>query len=355
MRLLTAELPGVGGALRERCEDFFVEEIPAYAPSGVGEHIFVDLEKTDLSTFEAVRRIARALGVADADIGTAGLKDRRAVTRQRISLPPPVTPEAALALALPGVTVLAAARHEHKLRTGHQRGNRFRLRVSRLDIPDDEAVRRATAILSRLARAPGLPNRFGAQRFGARGDNARRGRALLAGERLPGGPPSPRERRLLLSAWQAEIFNRWLDERLDDGLLDRVLEGDLLAKVATGGVFPTDDPAIDQPRLDAGELVPTGPMPGAEMRAPRAGTLCALREERLLAADGLSPECLARWSRLMPGTRRPAAIPLGDARAAVAEGGGLLLEFTLPSGAYATVVAEEVMKCAILPLGDEPD
>src|SRR5262245_1334404 len=122
---LTADLPGIGGVLRQRDEDFIVDEVLPYLPSGVGEHVFARIEKRGLPTPHAVAAIARALGVRERDIGTAGMKDRHAVATQWISLPPPVTPEAATAIALPDVRVLEAARHPHKLRTGHVRANRF--------------------------------------------------------------------------------------------------------------------------------------------------------------------------------------------------------------------------------------
>ena len=109
--------------------------------------------------------------------GIAGMKDRHAVTRQWLSLPPPVTPEAAQALALDGIAILEAVRHNHKLRTGHVRQNRFALRV-RGAVPG--AAERARAILTRLAEAPGAPNWYGEQRFGRDGDNAAKGRELLA-------------------------------------------------------------------------------------------------------------------------------------------------------------------------------
>ena len=125
---LTEDLPGTGGTLRARDEDFVVDEEPAYLPSGTGDHVFVRIEKRGLATPVAVTQLARALGVKDRDIGVAGMKDRHAVTTQWLSLPPPVTPEAALAVIAEGLRVLEARRHGHKLRTGHVRGNRFRLR-----------------------------------------------------------------------------------------------------------------------------------------------------------------------------------------------------------------------------------
>lgn len=343
MLLLTADLPGTGGRLKSSPEDFVVEEIPAYAPSGRGDHVFVTIEKRDLTTFEAIRRIAAALGVRDADVGAAGMKDRQAITRQCLSLPKPATPEAALALDVPGVKVIAAARHEHKLRTGHLAGNRFVLVIRGLAVAADEAARRAQAILTRLAKPPGTPNWYGEQRFGSHGDNASRGLALLRGEKVSPPPRDGREKRLLLSAYQSELYNSYLEQRVKDGLYAKVITGDILKKVATGGVFETSDPAVDQPRLDAGEIVPTGPMFGSEMRAPSAGTEAADREATLLGAEHLNADAFARHARLAEGTRRPIAVPLGAPGVRVVDD-AIELTFSLPSGAYATSVAAEVTK-----------
>jgi tRNA pseudouridine13 synthase len=340
---LTADLPGTGGVLRASPEDFRVEEIPAYLPAGKGDHVYVLIEKRDLGTPEAIRRIAQALGIRDGDIGSAGLKDRNAVTRQQLSLPPPVTPEQAMALALPNLAVLSAARHGNKLKTGHLRGNRFVLTIRGLRCPAPEAADRARAIMDRLASPPGSPNWYGEQRFGARGDNAARGRALVKGEKISPPPRDGREKRFLVSAYQSELFNSYLEQRMKDGVYARVITGDILKKIATGGVFPTTDVATDQARLDAGELAPTGPMFGSEMRAPEDGTDAAAREAAILAAEGVGPEDFARFSRIAEGTRRPLAIPVTgvDVRAV---DDTLTLSFELPAGAYATVIAGEVIK-----------
>lgn len=300
------------------------------------------IEKRDLTTFEAVRRIAAALGVAEGDVGTAGLKDRHAVTRQQISLPPPVTPEAVLALAVDGVRVLAAARHGNKLKTGHLRGNRFRLVVRELAVAPDEAERRARAILERLARPPGAPAWYGEQRFGRAGETLELGMRLLRGERVTGGG---REKRLYVSAAQSELFNRVLEERLKDGLYDRVIAGDVMKKVDSGGLFVSVDPAVDQPRLERGEIAPTGPMFGVEMRAPPAGSEAEARELAVLTAAGLSPGSFARVARLAEGTRRPLGFPLGEPSAR-ADGPTLELRFSLPAGGYATAVAWEILGVA---------
>jgi tRNA pseudouridine13 synthase len=348
---LTADLPGTGGTLRGSPEDFRVEELPAYAPAGEGDHVFVWIEKRELTTPAAVDALARALGVRPADIGWAGMKDRHAVTLQWLSLPPPCTPEAVQdavrAASVPGLIVHQAVRHRHKLRTGHLRGNRFTVRVRDTEVPAAEAAERARAVLARLARAPGAPNWFGAQRFGAGGDNAEQGRALLQGQRGGQGGRKPahgRQKRFLISALQSELFNEYLRQRLADGLFDRVIEGDILQKQGSGGIFATTEPAVDQARLDAGEIVPTGPMFGHSMRNPPPDSAAAAREGRVLEAEELTLDMFRRVGNLGTGTRRPLAFPVEGTDVTITADGALEISFALPAGAYATALLREVVK-----------
>jgi tRNA pseudouridine13 synthase len=334
---LTSSLAGVGGTLRTSDDDFVVDEELPYAPSGAGDHVFARIEKRGATSLDAARVLARALGVRDRDIGIAGMKDRRAVTRQWMSLPPPVTPEQALAVALPDIRVLEAHRHPHKLRTGHVRSNRFVLRVRGVA---GDAAAQARAILDALSRPPGAPNWYGEQRFGKDGDNAARGRALLTGE---GRARDRRLDRLMVSALQSQLFNDWLTARLRDGLYDRVLAGDVLHKRG-GGLFVCDDPATDEARLAAGEIVVTGPMFGERMRLPGNASPAQAREAEVLDRAGLAPDAFAAVRAIAEGTRRDASIAVGEATVAAVDGSTLEVGFTLPGGAYATAVMREIMK-----------
>ncbi len=335
----THALPGIGGRIRTVDADFAVDEVPAYPPSGDGDHVFVHIEKRGLTTVEAVRRLAVLAQVPAKDIGWAGMKDRHAVTRQWLSLPPPARPEAVLDRDTPELTVLAAVRHRHKLRTGHLRGNRFTLIVREVG-EAAEAATRARAVLDALAA--GAPNWYGEQRFGARGDNATTGLALLRAGGRGGG--APRHKRLLISALQSHLFNAWLAARERDGLATTVLAGDLLQKLATGGMFASADPAVDQARLDAGELVITGPMFGATMRAPLPDSPAWLREAATLAEVGLATDAFVPIANLAPGTRRAAAIHLGQPEVAVVAPDAISVSFSLPAGAYATAILRELQK-----------
>lgn len=341
---LTAELPGTGGALRVEPSDFTVEELPAYEPAGQGDHVFAWIEKVGVTTLSAARSLARAIGVDERDVGSAGLKDRGAVTRQYLSFPPPARAEALLAAQVPGVRVLSAVPHRHKLRTGHLRGNRFALIVRRLAVSADEAAERARAVLAVLTAPPGSPNWFGEQRFGAGGDNAAAGRALLRGAPRDGrGGPRGRERRLLVSAYQSELFNRYLRRRIEDGLYGRVLTGDLMA-LRRGGLFATTSPAADQARLDAGELAVTGPIFGHKMRAPVEGSEAAAREQAVLDEEQLALADFRRLGKLAPGTRRQLSVALEEVAVEPVDPHAICVRMALPAGAYATAVMREIMK-----------
>ena len=157
-----------------------------------------------------------------------------------------------------GWRVVAASRHGNKLRTGHSRGNRFAIVVRGGDLAAARVAADALAVR-------GLPNFFGAQRFGVEGTNADLGRAILSGSDDPAARRASRDRflrRFALSAWQSLLFNRWLAERMADGLFARALAGDAMKKLDSGGTFTCEDPVADQPRVDRFEISPAGPMFG---------------------------------------------------------------------------------------------
>ena len=398
MRYLTDELPGTGGRTKVRPEDFRVTELPLYEPAGAGEHTYLFIEKVGLGTLEAADRIAHALGRPRRAVGLAGLKDSRAVTRQWISIQG-VDPRRAERLHAPGVKILNVSRHRNKLKIGHLAGNRFEIRVRDCDAG---ALRKAQAVLEVLSRR-GPPNAFDAQRFGRRGDNHHLGRALVLGEhqafcdRFLGGPadadsprlrearrrydagnlPGARKRfagqrdhlrvlralerardparatralpkqlaRLFISAYQSHLFNQVLERRLDG--LDRVEAGDLAyihpQRGRGGAVFLVERPDHEQPRADRFEISPSGPLVGhrVSLAAGRPGDI----ERDVLAANHVAPAHFERVRALrLRGGRRPLRAPLTEVSVRPIEGGDLLLAFTLPPGAYATIVVAEVTK-----------
>ena len=341
---LHADLPGVGGTLKAEPGDFRVAEVPAYEPCGEGSHLFLRVRKTDVSAEALTAHLSRTLGVGRGEIGTAGLKDRRAVTEQWVSVPTAAEPRLP-AVDGAGVEVLEARRHTNKLKTGHLRGNRFDVLVRGVA---PNAADRAAALAERL-RSVGFANAFGAQRFGAGGSTLALGLALLRGEKTDRDVPAKRRRflvRLALSAAQADLFNACLADRLADGSAGTAAPGDVVQVRGSGGLFALPDLpmkhelAEEQTRLDADETAVTGPLFGPKMVAPTGEP--ARREAAVLAAAGLPDDAFRRFAKLTPGARRPYLVRPANLSVTPSED-GLRVRFTLPSGSYATVLLRELM------------
>ncbi|MFO0830977.1 MAG: tRNA pseudouridine(13) synthase TruD [Phycisphaerales bacterium] len=413
---LTADIPGVGGVIKQRPEDFLVDEQPQYQPSGEGEHVYLLVQKRGMSTLDMTRVIARHFGVRPGAVGFAGLKDKHAVTRQIISVHTPGKKHTDFPmLQHEQVAILWADQHNNKLRPGHLAGNRFSIRIRNVE---PTRVRDAHRVLQRLA-ATGVPNRFGEQRFGMLANNHLIGRALVLGDfdeavRELLGPSAARpdfnkearelfvqkkyreaihaypmqahiETRVLnqldhgrdaraallcldettirfyLSAFQSAVFNSLLDERLADNTLGSLHEGDVAIKHANLACFQVDAPTATDPattaRLASFEISPSGPMWAAGMM--RASGDTDAREVAALARLGLTPEQLEVFTRAsrfdLEGKRRPFRVPLlaPEVEGGVDEHGPYIrCAFELPRGAFATVALREVMKPAE-GLGDE--
>ncbi|MGB5349347.1 MAG: tRNA pseudouridine(13) synthase TruD [Polyangiales bacterium] len=331
---LTRSIAPIEAEFRSTPEDFEVEEIPAYAATGTGEHAFALIEKRGLTTKDAVRALCEQVGADPNGAGWAGLKDRHAVTRQWISIFG-ASPDALLHADIEGLRVLEATLHPQKLRTGHLRANRFRIRLRKIDPSRIDELRR---LLSEI-KQHGLPNYYGEQRFGRDGDNAERALRWVLGEAR--APRAGFQRKLQMSALQSEIFNRCVAARVQSSTLGKVYPGDLVKKHESGGLFVSPDVEDTQARADAWEISPTGPIFGAKMRWPEGDA--RQREEALLRESGLTMDRLAKWKRVAPGTRRFVRVPVRDLDLTVSDN-TVELDFTLPAGSYATILVREVLK-----------
>jgi tRNA pseudouridine13 synthase len=396
---LTQDVPGIGGSIKNRAEDFFVQELPLYEPSGEGEHVYAEFQKIGLSTFDAIDRIGRTLYVSSRDIGYAGMKDARAITRQIFSIPN-TTEEAVMKLKLPGIEPLWAARHGNKLRLGHLAGNRFAIKVREVNATDVVKL----SPLIEVLKTRGMPNYFGEQRFGRRGDNHLLGAALVRGDdegllKLLLGTPNdevddsqamgarkafdrndfeqamklyPRasgmERRILhrliktqnakmaaraidqkltrlwISALQSELFNQVVARRI--GSIDQLIDGDLAWKHENGACFAVESPEVEQSRAASFEISPTGPLLGYRMTLPSRKALEI--EENVFKEHQLAPGDFRVEGRLrVKGARRPLRVQPKDVELAAGVdefGPHITFAFSLPPGSFATVFLRECMK-----------
>lgn len=321
--------------LKATPEDFLVEELPLYTPSGSGEHTWVEVEKRLRTTEEVAAELAEAAGVDAGAVGWAGRKDREAVARQWLSVPR-LQPSRAAALAGRGWRVLQAAAHGERLRLGELAGNRFQLVVREVDAVSAAAAEVRLAEMTRH----GMPNLFGDQRFGAEGSNAELGARLLRGEAVDAGR---RQQRFYLSALQSALFNDVLRTRPAPPHV--VLDGDLAWIGGSGALLHVGSPALPHgeavERAARFELSPTGPLLGHKMRTPRGESLSRERE----VASRLGVPWVAELPRLrghlLPGGRRPLRAPVGEATHRH-QNDVLELTFVLAPGSYATVLVAEL-------------
>jgi tRNA pseudouridine13 synthase len=399
---LTNDIPGIGGVIKAIPADFMVDEIPQYEFSGDGTHVYALIQKKSMTTQDVMALAAKTLGVRRMDIGYAGRKDARAITRQWISIEH-IDPERLSELESPNLKVLKVTRHTNKLKVGHLKGNRFTIRLRKLYGPADEALPAAEKIMKILS-AKGVPNFFGPQRFGYRGDSHLLGytvvknnpaeffdillgrpqlapddeflharelyhkglyeeafyewhsafgehrKALKTLMRLNGNVNKAfrqfdrRMKALFVSAWQSDLFNRVLAVRMPE--IDALIDGDIAYKHENGACFSVEKAATEQSRCDAFDISPTGPLIGNRMKEPTG--LAAKIEKPLLEQLGLTVDDTKRLKKFgAVGGRRPFRFrPENHKITAGSDEHGEYLElhFDLPSGCYATILLREITK-----------
>ena len=376
---LTSNIRAIASVSKQSPEDFVVEEVPAFLPCGEGQHLWMWVEKRGKTTDQALGVLAAALGCSRRKLRVGGKKDAQAVTVQWVSLDlPPKDYEARLVVMDSGgegrdeyVRVLETRLHRMAHGLGRTHGNRFRIRLRDVAADRVEDLKQVLATLEQR----GVPNFFGEQRFGFRGDTDLVGEALLRERDVEavslicgraGGLDTGRRREARLAfdggdlgaslaAWprsdfaphqllkslvrqgaglteaSAKIAIESLDRRdlgfylsaFQSRLFNQVLErriehfdevwlGDLALRLpGARQAFLVEDLAAEQARAAAGEITASGPLFGPKMPAPEGRA--ADMEKEVLAANGWTQDDLeGARSQHCPGARRPLRIPLMD-------------------------------------------
>jgi tRNA pseudouridine13 synthase len=324
--------------------DFTVEEIPLYEFSGEGEHLIVHMRKKELTTWEMVSILSNHLGIAKRDIGYAGLKDKHAMTLQYLSLPAKYEPQLQQ-LQHEKMKILHMTKHNNKIRVGHLKGNRFKIRLKKvLGVQKNKLDSTLTWVQNH-----GIPNYFGHQRFGTNGTNWCDGKKILAGELHI---RDKKTREFLIGSYQSYLFNQWLSKRMELNLLIekfsevecetlmqlpkgslqgikaqknffKLLEGDLMMHYPYGKLFEVEQLEEEAARFETKDIAPTGLVVGAKTK--RAGGVAGLVESQFDEEMKLY------------GTRRYAWIQVEHIkRHYIEERAHYELSFALPKGSYAT-------------------
>ena len=328
--------------IRSVPEDFRVCEEPLYEPCGSGEHAYLLIEKRNVAAGELIQYLSRTLGIAQRDVGVAGQKDKRAVTRQAVSVPANCLSNVVSATD-GSVKVLEVDFHTNKLRTGHLSGNRFEITLRRTDgrsFQSDDA----TNVRDRLKELEhkGFPNYFGTQRFGHRGKTITKGLSLIHANQngASGGKTRGGKRflnKMAISAVQSAIFNLVLGRRVSAGTFRHAQFGDVVCR--RGGIKPFLFAEESDSQID--DVIPMGPMPGPKMLIALQDAKAA--EMNAMQVLGLSDSSFASLGKAAPGTRRRMVEFPSATGTELSPDGGLRCRFTLPPGGYATVLLAEVI------------
>ncbi|MCK5831418.1 MAG: tRNA pseudouridine(13) synthase TruD [Methylococcales bacterium] len=319
------------GKIKTIPADFIVEEQLPFHPEGEGEHAFVQIEKSGENTEYIARLLARFAGVRQRDVSFAGLKDRHAITSQWFSiwLPGKDDPDWKQ-IETDNIKILQSVRHARKLKRGVLSGNQFQIVIR-----DWQGNREVMEDQLQLIKKQGIPNYFGGQRFGLKGQNVNKALALFKGVKVK------RElRSIYLSAVRSYIFNQLLSERVLAGNWNQGVCGDVLIFDQSNSYFKTGklDTAVLE-RIKAGEVHPTGLMAG-KGSAETVSDALAL-EDSILSAHQTLVDGLVKFD--LKADRRALRVFAKDIRWEFKQDSKVLLKFFLPAGGYATSLLRELL------------
>ncbi|MCX7091977.1 MAG: tRNA pseudouridine(13) synthase TruD [Methylobacter sp.] len=323
--------PSGSGKIRSMPEDFIVKEHLSFEPSGSGEHVFLQIEKTGENTDYVARQLSRFANVRQRDVSYAGLKDRYAVTTQWFSvwLPGKADPDWTQ-FESDSMKVLHVVRHARKLKRGVLSGNSFKLTIR--DWQGDKAK---TLQQLEQIKARGIANYYGSQRFGNEGQNVNKALAMFQGAKT-----GREQRSLYLSAARSYLFNRILAYRVTQNNWDQPVIGDTYQFDLSHSCFQSEQPDAEIiRRLAAKEIHPTGVLWGkgnADVSADALGIEQTVIGEHALLAQGLIAGAVDR-------DRRALRVNVQDLQWRFIDDATLELCFTLAPGSYATSVLREII------------
>lgn len=342
--------PGISATIKQELQDFRVDEELGFDCTGNGEHLFLRVQKRDLSTLDVARRLQRLTQVPQTAIGYAGMKDRRGECSQWFSVQLPAADEHRInGLEETGLSVLETGRNARKLKIGSHKLNHFQLRLR--DCTGDAAI---FGERLHLIQQTGLPNYFGEQRFGHELSNLVQVQAMMeqvlqadagAGRHQPGIPHA--RRGMLYSAARAYLFNQVLSQRVAGHNWNAYVPGDVPNLAGTDRCFGVKVGAWDaalQQRLQEFDIHLTGPLAGAIDPKDKyiSHAKAADIEDAVLRQFPVLVEGLARCG-LIAARRSLRFLPIG-LEWEWEESGILCLRFALSRGCYATSLLRELCK-----------
>ncbi|MCK4864099.1 MAG: tRNA pseudouridine(13) synthase TruD [Gammaproteobacteria bacterium] len=325
--------PSLSGVIRTHFSDFKVDEKFAFDATGEGEHALLHIKKQDTNTDWLSRQISQLAGVRKVDVSYAGLKDRNAVTTQWFSVWLPGKPDPDWSqLNSENIEILQTIRHSRKLRRGSLRGNQFNLIIRDVEGDASDLEHRMNII-----KQDGVPNYFGAQRFGIDGNNLEKAKIMFGGKR----EKDRFKRSIYLSAARSAMFNDVLSQRVEMNKWADGISGDVMLLDNSHSYFLAEE--IDEKiiqRLKEHDIHPSGPLWG---RGDLLSKGVVAEIEKKLPEKFEVFDLGLRNARLDQ-ERRSLRLSVNDFQYSHDVKNNILyLSFFLPAGGYATSVLREII------------
>jgi tRNA pseudouridine13 synthase len=329
--------PLSAATIRSTPEDFIVIEDLGYAFSGEGEHVILTIEKCELNTLDVVQTLAKYANVKRMAVGFAGLKDRVAVTTQSFSVHLPGKPDLDWSvIESDSLRIVAITKHHKKIRRGTLRSNTFSLILRDIDVAKELIEQRLTQI-----QQHGVPNYFGAQRFGRFSSNLTKADAWFKGE---GRRPKQEQAKMLISAVRSYLFNQVLAARVEQGNWNVPLVGDVALLANSRAQFHVEANDGELPsRIAIDDVRLSGPLPGDESRAKWPEGEALVLEQNALD-DALAHFWIEQLrQRRIERDRRALRVMPVNVSYEWLDAASFKVNFSLVSGAFATSVLREIV------------
>ncbi|MFA6255572.1 MAG: tRNA pseudouridine(13) synthase TruD [Candidatus Absconditabacterales bacterium] len=355
-------------SFKQKSQDFIVTEELPFTLAGRGDAFFVFFEKRNLNTMDIVHHLCAAFNLSRLSLGIAGLKDKKAITRQRIciykSALKKLGGEKAFLESIGEVAkVLKTGRHTTPIgmTTPIQNSFYIRLRANK-KLSEKEKDISNRKILSLCKK--GFPNLFGNQRFGIEGKNPQQGSDILQGKlKLQ----DKKDIVFKIQAYASSIFNEYVHTRTKKGL--QILEGDIVIDIANHkkhqfGIYQADTKTVKlfddtqkneqffrypsnlkgEIPFNAEKMMITGPVIGYNLLLAPKNSFAGNKEQGLLDKNGISEKSLKLCKEYkIFGIRRPIWVFPQKVHIQFQQD-DILLNFTLPSGSYASIIIDELEK-----------
>lgn len=357
-------------SFKQKSQDFIVEEQLPFKLDGKGDALFVFFEKRNLNTMDVINHLTQKLKISRMTLGIAGLKDKKAITRQRVS----IYKSALKKMGGPQVfintlnevgRVLKTNRHRQPIGLTTRINNIFYIRLralKQLSMKEKEDVQ---ASLQGLFDK-GFLNQYWDQRFGIDERNWAQGKALLHGEESD--VKKKEDIVFKVQAYASKLFNEYAEWRTKHGL--DIMDGDILEvldpsmwvmsslwlykkKTNTVRLFEDRKGDVDFMRNPYffGIEIPynakltrlTGPVLGQDMLIGDKQTEAGAKEHYVLEKAKIwkNEKEFLKTNRIYGLRRALWVMPLNVQMKF--QGDDLLISFALPSGTYASVLIDKMM------------